>query len=652
MSKEKLMSNRELLTTKRRKHKKKSMREKLPGITFSQWVISCLLLTTSMAPLLQAHVIQDVSYTVESGYFFPLVNSEIIEKDSKYPPSINPIQRFDKEEWNRTIGGSNIDVGYCVRQTTDGGYIISGYTRSYGASGHNMWLIKMDSSGNELWNKTFGGSNDDEAESVQQTTDGGYILAGWTKSYGAGMKDLWLVKTDPLGNEQWNKVFGGTQDDGGTSVRQTTDGGYIVAGYTSSSGAGSVDAWLIKTDNLGNPTWTKTHGGSSTDGAYCVEQTTDDGYILTGWTMAYGPGPLFNVWLVKTDSVGNQQWNKVFGGADADQGRGVSQTADGGYIITGYTDSYGAGLYDMLLIKTDASGNEQWTKTFGGTGRDYGYSVQQTYSGGYIVAGYTLSYGAGGDDVWVVKTDSIGTKQWDETFGGTSSDVGYSVQQTTDGGYIVTGHTLSYGAGVHDVWLIKVESDETPPPPLEVDAGGPYEGIVGELIQFTGIVEGGVPPYVFEWDFGDTTTSTEQSPSHAYLNAGIYEANFTVVDTLNTIAQDTATVTIRTSDTTPPNVAITKPLANSLYLRNKRVLPFPTTLLIGAIDVTVNASDTDSNISSVTFSLNGVLRKTATEPPYEWEWTERVFGRFTIEVAAYDEVGNNATDDIIVWKLF
>ena len=629
-----------------------STRKKLLRITLSQGVIPCFLLMTCMIPLLQAQIIQDVSYPVESRNFFPLVDRSIIQLDNKFPASISATQRFDNEEWNRTIGGSNIDVGYCVHQTTDGGYIISGYTRSYGASGHNMWLIKTDSLGNELWNKTFGGSNDDEAESVQQTTDGGYILAGWTKSYGAGMKDLWLVKTDSLGNEQWNKVFGGTQDDGGTSVQQTTDGGYIVAGYTSSSGAGSVDVWLIKTDDLGNPTWTKTHGGSSTDGAYCVDQTTDGGYVLTGWTMSYGPGPLFNVWLVKTDNLGNQQWNKVFGGADADQGRGVSQTADGGYIITGYTDSYGAGLYDLLLIKTDTSGNEQWTKTFGGTGRDYGYSVQQTYSGGYIVAGYTLSYGAGGDDVWVVKTDSTGTKQWDETFGGTASDVGYSVQQTTDGGYILTGHTLSYGAGVHDVWLIKVESDETPPPPLEVDAGGPYEGIVGEPIQFTGIVEGGVPPYVFEWDFGDTTTSTEQSPAHAYLTAGTYEAIFTVVDTLNTVARDTATVTIRTSDTTPPNVTITKPLANSLYLRNKRMLPFPTTLLIGAIDVTVNASDADSNISSVTFSLNGILKKTATEPPYEWEWTERVFGRFTIEVAAYDEAGNNATDDIIVWKLF
>lgn len=605
---------------------------RLPTSYLSLWVVACLLLMTCTAPLSHADII---NYT---NRFF----------SGESPLSISDTSR--DYEWSVTFGGTYIDVGYDVQQTTDGGYIITGYTFSYGASGHNVWLIKTDSSGNEQWNTTFGGSDDDEAESVRETTDGGYIIAGWTKSYGAGMKDLWLIKTDSLGNEQWNKVFGGEQDDGATSVQQTNDSGYIIAGYTSSSGAGSVDAWLIKTDSLGNPTWMKTYGGYYSDGAYSVEQTTDDGYILTGWTMSYGPGPLFNVWLVKTDSLGDQQWNKAFGEADVDQGRSVSQTTDGGYIIAGYTDSYGAGLYDMLLIKTDASGNEQWMKTFGGTGRDYAYSVHQTYSGGYILAGYTLSYGAGSDDVWVVKTDSLGNKQWDETYGGTSSDVGYAVQQTTDGGYIITGHTLSYGAGVHDVWLIKLERDETPPLPLEVDAGGPYQGIVGESVQFIGIVEGGVPPYVFEWDFGDNQTANEQSPTHVYTTAGVYTAVFTVRDNAGSQTSDTATVTI-ISDTTQPNVTIVKPFANSVYLRNNRLMQFPVTLILGSIDVTVEASD-DSGITSVAFSLNGVLQYNVTAPPYIWVWDKRSFGRYTIVVEAFDDAGNKATDDIVVWKFF
>ena len=439
------------------------------------------------------------------------------------------IVKQTSEEWAVTFGGANIDVGYFVQQTSDGGYIITGYTRSYGASGHNVWLIKTDYSGNEIWNKTFGGSADDEGQSVQQTSDGGYIIAGWTKSYGAGGEDLWLIKTDSSGNEQWNRYFGGTSNDRGASVIQTTDGGYLVAGSTFSFGAGSADAWLIKTDSSGNQQWSKTLGGLSSDGAYCLQLTTDGGYILTGWTMSYGPGSLLNAWLVKTDNLGNEQWNKAFGGTGSDKAYCVQQTTDDGYILTGETDSYGAGLIDAWLIKTDSSGNEQWSKTFGGTGRDYGYSVQQTLLGNYIIVGYTLSYGAGNEDVWLIKTDSSGNKIWDETYGGASSDEGFSVQQTTDGGYIVTGHTLSYGAGLHDVWLIKIESDETPLP-LDVDAGGPYEGLVGDPISFTATVIGGVPPYDYSWDFGDGNTSANQGPTHIYMIAGNHTVTLTVTD--------------------------------------------------------------------------------------------------------------------------
>jgi len=617
-----------------KKHKKTHNIFKIKSPKIHIFAIVSLLLIAGALPILSANSINDTQNSFRN-------------KSARNTYVASP-----SLEWAVTFGGSNIDVGYCVQQTTDEGYIISGYTRSYGASGHNIWLIKTDSTGVELWNKTFGGSSDDEGQSVQQTSDGGYIIAGWTQSYGSGSKDLWLIKTDSAGNEQWNKLFGGTNDDGATSVRQTTDGGYVISGYTSSYGAGSVDAWLIKTDSLGNQEWQKPLGGLSSDGAWCVEQTTDGGYILTGWTYSYGPGVIGNLWLVKTDSLGNQQWNKVFGGSDVDRGYYVSQTTDGGYIITGYTDSFGAGLYDMWLIKTDSSGNEQWSKTFGGTGRDYGNSVQQTISGGYIITGYTLSYGAGNEDVWLVKTDSLGNKVWDETFGGTSSDVGYLGQQTIDGGYIVTGHTLSYGAGVHDVWLLKIESDETPPPPLEVDADGPYEGLVDEEVQFIGNVTGGVPPYDFHWDFGDNKTASQQSPTHAYSNEGVYEAVFTVTDNTGKQANDTATVTIILLDTKPPEVTIKKPISNSLYIKNKKLIGFPTTLIIGSIDVIVDASDDDSGVASVAFLLNNKIQLNVTTPPYTWVWGNRSFGRYTILVEAYDVVGNNATDEITVWKFF
>jgi hypothetical protein len=364
--------------------------------------------------------------------------------------------------WTKTFGGSNIDIGHSVQETFDGGFIITGYTRSFGtASGRNVWLIKTDLSGNELWNNTFGGNDDDEGYSVQQTSDSGYVITGYTKSFGAGSNDVFLIKTNSSGNEEWSSTFGGSQDDEGYSVEQTADDEYIVAGVTSSYGSGSRDVWLIKVDSTGNEVWNKTFGGFSSDGAWSVQQTVDKGYIITGWTFSNGLGYLGNVFLVKADSSGNEEWSKAFGGTDVDRGYFVEQTIDSGYIITGYTSSFGAGLDDMLLIKTDKSGNEEWNKTFGGTGRDYGYSVQQTTNRGYIITGYTLSYGAGGDDVWVVKTDINGNEEWNNTYGGVYSDVGYSIKETSDGGYIITGHTLSYGSGLHDVWLIRIGSNVT-----------------------------------------------------------------------------------------------------------------------------------------------------------------------------------------------
>ena len=361
--------------------------------------------------------------------------------------------------WTKTFGGSNIDVGYYVETTSDGGFIITGYTRSYGTmSGRNVLLIKTDSFGNAQWIKAYGGNNDDEGNSVQQTSDGGFIICGYTKSYGAGGNDVFLVKTDSLGNELWNKVFGGASDEEGYSVLQTNDGGFLIAGATSSFGAGSRDIWLVKTDANGNLSWTKTIGGGSSDGARQINFTNDGGYIITGWTFSYGPGAVGNVWLVKTDSLGNMSWNKFFGGNDVDRGLSVQQTTDGGYVLTGYTALSSSTLDEMLLIKTDSIGNLQWQRTFGGSGRDYGNFVKQTFDNGFIVTGYTLSYGAGGDDLWIVRTDESGNLLWSKTYGGAQSDVGYCLQETNDGGYVIVGHTLSRGAGLHDVWLLRLES--------------------------------------------------------------------------------------------------------------------------------------------------------------------------------------------------
>jgi hypothetical protein len=205
---------------------------------------------------------------------------------------------------NKTFGGEGVDWARAVQQTSDGGYILAGMTSSFGAGHYDVWLIKTDVDGNMLWEKTFGGSSYDEAYAVQQTSDGGYILAGYTASFGAGFNDAWLIKTDADGNKVWDKTFGGINDDWAEAVQQTSDGGYILAGVTTSFGAGHADAWLIKTDANGNIVWDKTLGGSMGDYAYAVQQTSGGGYILAGETHSFG-AVNGDVWLIKTDAFGN-----------------------------------------------------------------------------------------------------------------------------------------------------------------------------------------------------------------------------------------------------------------------------------------------------------------------------------------------------------
>lgn len=365
------------------------------------------------------------------------------------------------KDWSRAFGGDKDDVGFSVQETSDGGYIATGYAGSHivgGSAIDDLWLVKTDSAGNKIWDKALGGIKSDGGHSVQETNDGGYIIAGYTYSYGLGLCDIWLVKTDAAGSELWNRTFGGTSYDVGHSVQETSDGGYIVAGYTESYGAGGRDFWLIRTNSAGNKLWEKTYGGKNSEWTYSAQETRDKGYIITGITGSYGSGE-GDVWLVKTDSIGNEQWNKTFGGTHDDQSNSVQETSDGGYIIGGVTESYGAGSYDIWLIKTDSAGNELWNQTFGGAYDDYdGFAVQETSDGGYAIAASTFSYGAGGRDFWLIKTDSAGNKLWDRTFGGTGDDRDFFARETSDGGYIVAGYTNSYGAGNWDMWLVKTRA--------------------------------------------------------------------------------------------------------------------------------------------------------------------------------------------------
>jgi hypothetical protein len=360
--------------------------------------------------------------------------------------------------WNKTYGGTNNDYGEFVVKTSDGGYALAGVTGAWGAAGGDFCLIKTDSAGNAMWNRTYGGIGDDWAFSLVQTSDGGYALAGDTNSYGAGNYDFWLIKTDSVGTLQWNKTYGGTGDDEAYSLVQTGDGGYVMVGDTKSYGVGTPtyeNVYLVKTDSAGNMLWNKTYGGTDTDEGWFVVETSDGGYAIAGYTQSYGG----DMWLIKCDASGAITWNKTYGGARNDMGLSVVETGDGGYAIAGGTNSFGSGV-QVYLVKTFADGTMDWNKTYGGTGVDEAYSLVQTGDGGYVMVGDTKSYGVGTPtyyNVYLVKTYANGTMAWNETYGGAYNDWGLSVVETSDGGYAIAGATDSFGSGTQ-VYLVKVKS--------------------------------------------------------------------------------------------------------------------------------------------------------------------------------------------------
>ena len=349
--------------------------------------------------------------------------------------------------FERTYGGPGGDEGWSVQQTADGGYVIAGDNDG------DVYLVKTNARGDTSWTRTYSGG--DCGYSVQQTSDGGYIVTGVTGS-GAGGGDVYLVKTDAAGDTLWTKTFGGAYYDDGQSVRQTRDSGYIITGATTRSDTEQPNVCLIKTDANGNTLWTKSFGGTNEARGYSVEQTEDGGFIIAGNTLSGTPRS-WNVYLVRTTADGDTLWSKTFGDTCYQFGFAVTQTPDGGFAVAGGTNSIENRNFDVYLIRTNSNGDTLWTRTYGGTEHDISNSMHSTPDGGFVLVGYTRSFGAGDADIYLIRTDADGDTLWTRTYGGPGNDQGHSVQQPADGGYICTG-TQSYGASGQDVYLIKTDS--------------------------------------------------------------------------------------------------------------------------------------------------------------------------------------------------
>ena len=402
-------------------------------------------------------------------------------------------------QWQKCLGGLGDDVANSIQLTSDGGYIVAGWSYSTEGNingnhgGADYWVVKLDSTGTIQWQKSLGGSNDDCATSIQTTSDGGYVVAGYSSSINGdvtgnhGIKDYWVVKLDALGNIQWQKSLGGNNYDAAESIQTTFDGGYVVVGYTDSNNSnvtgnhGGRDCWVVKLDATGTIQWQKTLGGTGIDYGNAIQNTSDGGYVVAGYTFSNdgevsgNHGSSSDYWIIKLDALGIIQWQKCLGGSGNDYAKSIKTTSDEGYIVVGRSNSNDgnvsgnhANTEDYWVVKLNALGVLQWQKSFGGYGIDVANTVQTTSDGGYIVAGYSqyisgnVTVNHGGYDFWVIKLDAIGIIQWQKSLGGSGDDYPNNIQLTSDGGYIVVGESNSIDGDVtsnhggSDFWVVKL----------------------------------------------------------------------------------------------------------------------------------------------------------------------------------------------------
>lgn len=482
---------------------------------------------SSMYKLLIPALLYLVVFDVSAQQYFPglhdykFIHSQPdfykITKSARMPSRISQptgvINPF--VEWQKCYGGNNDDVSNCVQLTLDGGFIVAGFTTSHEGdvmgyhgtgNGGDVWVLKLDNKGNIQWRKSYGGTDSEQGAYILPTTDGGYILTAAAASQNCNISgnhgglDYWVVKLDKNGNIIWQKMYGGSKEDFPTAIAAAPDGGYFVTGHTLSNNGdvsenhGQTDYWIIKIDAAGTLIWQKCLGGSDYDFSTSIQATPDGGCVSAGTTNSsngditgfHGAG---DYWVVKLDKLGNLQWQKTYGGSFTENANNIQITNDGGYVVSGFSNSFDGDVsgnhgdgFDAWLVKLGKTGLIQWQKCYGGSQNEVAYFAQLTSDGGYVVAGSArssngdLSCNAGMTDAWVFKITRNGDLEWQKDFGGNDFDEAYCIQPLSDGSFITTGYvnssdisgyhapTANYLVGISDYWVVKLSAPVASPP--------------------------------------------------------------------------------------------------------------------------------------------------------------------------------------------
>jgi hypothetical protein len=394
--------------------------------------------------------IRDSGVTAEKIYWYKVVALNKSKEQTMSEPAGGSTDRL--WEYVYVCGEGSGGGASIIRLTEDGGSILAGDTHP-SSEDSDILVVRLDAEGRILWQKSFGGIYWESVSSIEQTDDGGYVLAGDSKSFRTVRGDIWIVKLDANGGILWQKSYGGDGMDAAASIKQSGDGGYIVAGSTESFGAGGSDAWILKLDPSGEVVWQKTYGRDRNESACSIDRTEDGGYVAAGTIEVVAARFVLNdAWVLKLDADGNVVWQKAYGVDDNDGFSSIVQAMDGGYIAAGYT-VHGTSS-DILVLKLDPNGEIEWQKSYGGDSR--ASEIHQTMDGGYIVAGNIEEFGAGDYDAWILTLNAEGEVIWQKTYGGEDADRATSIQQEAEGGYVVAGSTVSFGCDQEDIWAAKL----------------------------------------------------------------------------------------------------------------------------------------------------------------------------------------------------